>query len=119
MPDVALAGICPVNVNEALAPLGIVVVVQVTVPPAPADGVEQFSGGPLFCSNETKVISPGSRSLSATFWAGSGPAFDRTIMNETSLFGGEEDGPFFVMVMSACCKPGVVTEAALVLFSSF
>jgi len=69
-----------VSVNCAVAPLARVLKEQVTVPPAPADGVTHDAVGPLSWVSETKVVPAGSASVSTTSCAMSGPALETVIV---------------------------------------
>jgi hypothetical protein len=67
---------------------------------------------------ETKVIVPGSKSVSATLTAVSGPALMTVIAYATSLFAKAETGPFFCTRRSAD-GAGTVVFPVDELFSSF
>ena len=113
-------GMWAVRVNVALAPEFMVASVQVTVPPLPGAGAEEQSkAGPLFCIIDTKVMLFGNVSEKLTFAAAVGPAFDMKIVNGTSLSGNAFAGALFIAPRSAEDAPGIVTDAALELFSSF
>jgi hypothetical protein len=52
---------------------GSIAIVQVIVPPAPADGVVQENKGPDVCVSDTNVVWAGTESVNTTFCASSGP----------------------------------------------
>lgn len=64
------------NSNEALAPLASEAMVQVIVPVPPGGGVAQTNAGPVVCVAPAKVMFAGTLSVSVTFAAAAGPAFD-------------------------------------------
>ena len=80
----------------AEAPDANVAIVQVTVV-VPL----QLNAGPLFCCIETKVVVAGSVSLSVTFVASLGPAFDAVIVYAMSVPTVASAGPVFVTERSA------------------
>jgi hypothetical protein len=63
------------RLNCAEAPLASDTNEHVTVPFAPAAGVEQDAAGPVACVNDTNCVPAGRASLRITFVALSGPAF--------------------------------------------
>ena len=73
VPSAVPGGTCAVRVKTALPPAGKLASVQVTVPPAPTAGVEQFH--PPGDDRLTKVRFPCSGSVTVTDAAASGPPF--------------------------------------------
>ena len=71
VPAAVSAGMFAVSAKLAVAPAGIVALLQLIVPPAPTAGVLHVKPGAS--ASETKVVAPGSVSLSATFVAAAGP----------------------------------------------
>ena len=80
VPEGVAGGMFPMIWNVCTLPAAIEGALQSMVPPAPIAGVVQVnSDGPNWFS-VTKVIVPGSVSLTVTFVAEAGPAFDRLIV---------------------------------------
>src|SRR5438132_1155091 len=63
----------------ALSPAANVAMVHVTVPVSPGAGLAQAKAGPAVCVIDTNVVFAGVASLSETFWASLGPAFETSI----------------------------------------
>src|SRR2546430_3774398 len=88
-------GMCVTSENVALCP-ATSVAVQLIVPPDPGVGcVGHGKLGPLVCVMETKVIVPGSVSVSEMSPL-SGPLFPAVIVNVTSVSAVAVLGPVFV-----------------------
>jgi hypothetical protein len=68
------------SVKAAAAPEASVVMLQLTVPPAPTAGLVQMNVGPDVCANDTNVVPAGSASVSVADCAALGPLFVRTML---------------------------------------
>src|SRR5690348_16962996 len=64
---------CTVSVNAAEEPFDSDAMLQATVPDPPTAGSAQPKAGPEFWVKETKVVKPGTTSVSETFCEVSGP----------------------------------------------
>jgi len=71
----AVAPLCRTRLNEAVAPLPNVPMVQLIVPVPLAGGVVQLNVGPVVWFNEAKVMFGGITSVSETLTASLGPLF--------------------------------------------
>ena len=91
---------------------------QLTVPPAPADGVEQAKAGPDVCVSDTKVRSPGRVSVKVAVSAGSGPPFCIAIAYARSVSGAANSGASSVTPTSAATAGPTSVDRVAVSFSS-
>jgi hypothetical protein len=68
------------TVKLAESPKGSVAIVPVIVPVPPTVGLVKLKASPEVCASETKVVSAGRGSVSATVWASLGPVFKTVIV---------------------------------------
>jgi hypothetical protein len=68
------------TVKDAESPKGSVAIVPLIVPVPPTVGLVKLNAGPEVCASETKLVSAGRGSVSATAWASLGPVFKSEIV---------------------------------------